>query len=78
MFERPIQVGFENVFLVLAFAVFSNLYMLKTNCDDNYNIMILFPEWSVRGQHLERCSFDETSRACPASTTQRLRPEVKK
>ena len=37
MFERPIQVGFENVFLVLAFAVFSNLYMLKTNCDDNHN-----------------------------------------
>ena len=41
-------------------------------------IMILFPEWSVRGQHLERCSVDETSRACPASTTQRLRPEVTK
>ena len=36
MFERPIQVGLENVFLVLQQdPVFSNL--LKTNCDDNHN-----------------------------------------
>ena len=37
---------------------------------------IFVAEWSVRGQHVKRCSFDETPGSRVAPATQRLRPKV--